>query len=184
MLRHKIDLIKSWWYFPLKIAMPCDQEKTHLYNKCHNVQPLVDYLWSVFKNITSPKTFMSVDEQVISFKVIYRMKCYLPKKWGYNLSPKTGISGYIYNFQVGGGLESKEPKLVSTPPKACGDSDFVVLQLTDSLGPEKHQFFFDNYFSLLELLIDLKEFRKIWTLSALNVKCCRFCRVQSDSIIY
>ena len=89
-------------------------------------------------------------------------------------------TGYIYNFQVGGGLGSKKPLLGSTSLEACGDSGFVVLLLTDSLGSEKHQLFPNIYFSLLELLIDLKEFKKIWALSTLNFRRCRFCHVQSD----
>ena len=153
------------------------------YNKCHKVQPLVDCFLSVFKNMVSPETFMSVDEQVNPFNVKYSMKCYLPKnpkKWGCKLSTRTGISGYIYNFQVGGGLRSKKPLLGSTSLEAYGDSGFVVLRLTDSLGSEKHQLFPNIYFSLLELLIDLKEFKKIWALSTLNFRRCRFCHVQSD----
>ena len=118
---------------------------------------------------------MSVDEQVNPFNVKYSMKCYLPKnpkKWGCKLSTRTGISGYIYNFQVGGGLRSKKPLLGSTSLEAYGDSGFVVLRLTDSLGSEKHQLFPNIYFSLLELLIDLKESKKIWALSTLPILSC------------
>ena len=103
------------------------------------------------------------------------------KKWGYKLSGRAGISGYIYDFEVDGGLGSNGPRLGSAPPNACGENDFDVLRRTDSLGPERHQLFFDNYFSFLKLLIHLKEIKKIWTLSTLNVKRCRCCSVQSDS---
>lgn len=49
------------------------------YNKCHKVQPLVDCFLSVLKNMVSPETFVSVDEQVNPLNVKYSMKCYLPK---------------------------------------------------------------------------------------------------------
>ena len=73
------------------------------YNKCHKVQPLVDCFLSVFKNMVSPETFMSVDEQVNPFNVKYSMKCYLPKnpkKWGCELSPRTGILATFTIFKL------------------------------------------------------------------------------------
>ena len=113
-----------------------------LYNKCHKIQPLINHFHIVFKNTVLPETFMSVDEQVVQFKGVHSIKCYLPKKpkkWGYKLWGRVGTSSYIYDFKVHGGLVSKGASVGSKPPKACGESYFVILQLADDFGPNKHQ---------------------------------------------
>ena len=55
--------------------------------------------------------------------------------------------------------------------------------MTDDLRPNKHQLLFDNCFGSPELLIYLKESKKIWAMAMLNSKRSRGCPVKSDSYI-
>ena len=176
MLRNRFDKIMMVLHFNDNNEIrPRDDP---LYNKCHKVQPLFDHFCIVFKNTVLPETFY------LPFKGVHSMKCYLPKKpnkWDCKFWARAGISGYIYDFEVHGGLGSKGAPTGSTPPKACGVSDFVILRLTDDLGPNMHQLFFVNYIASLQLLIYLKESKKIWAMARLNSKCSRLCPIKSDS---
>ena len=78
-----------------------------LYNRCHKTQPFIDHFRIVFRSTVFSETFMYVDEQVVPFNGLHGMKCYVhkkPKEWGYKFWARAGISSYIYNFEVHGGL--------------------------------------------------------------------------------
>ena len=107
---------------------------------------------------------MSIDEQVVPFKGQHGLKRYLPKKpkkWGYKIWARAGICGYVYDFEIEGGLGSKGPPNDCVPPEKCSESDFVVLRLSAELEPLKHELFFDNYFSSPELIRFLAQEKKI-----------------------
>ena len=114
---------------------------------------------------------MSVDEQAVPFKGSHSLERYLPKtpkKWGYKMWAMAGISGYVYDFKVEGGLGTRGPPNGCDPPDSCGESGFVVLRLSKDLRPGKHLLFFDNYFASPELVDYLGDKKKIWALSTLN----------------
>ena len=53
---------------------------------------------------------MSVDEQVVPFKGVHSIKCYLPKKpkkWSYKFWARAWTSGCTCDFEVHGGLGLK-----------------------------------------------------------------------------
>ena len=75
------------------------------------------------------------------------MRQYLPKKphkWGFKLWGRSGISGFLYDFDIYQG------KLKSISDTSLGISADVIVNLTSSL-PVKHNFkvFADNYFTNL-----------------------------------
>ena len=95
------------------------------------MQPLVDALRKKFKENVLPETYLSIDEQMIPFKEKSRLWRYLPKKpkkLGYKLWARAGISGYIYDFEVDGSPVSKGPPANRKVPDKCGESDFVVMR--------------------------------------------------------
>ena len=98
---------------------------------------------------------------------------------GYKIWARAGISGYVYDFEIEGGLGSKGPPDDCVPPEKCGESDFVVLRLSAELEPLKHKLFFDNYFSSPELIRFLAQEKKIWTVATLNMKRSRNCPILS-----
>ena len=92
-------------------------------------------------------SIISIDEQVVPFKGKHNLKRYLsknPKKWGYKLWAHAGLSSYVYDFEVDGGLDSKGVPTNCDPPAECGESDFVVLRLSNDLNQFQHELFFDS----------------------------------------
>ena len=181
MTRNRFDEIVSVLHFNDNTTMP-DRDSV-LFNKCHKIQPLIDHFRNIFRQHVLPETHMAIDEQVVPFKGHHSLKRYLPKKpkkWGYKVWARAGISGYVYDFEVEGGLGSKGAPADSEPPTECGESGFVVLRLTSDLDPFKHEVFFDNYFSSPELLKYLKQEKKIWAVSTLNGKRARQCPISTE----
>lgn len=150
------------------------------YNAIYKVQPLVDALRKQFKENILPETYLSVDEQMIPFKGKSRLRRYLPKKpkkWGYKLWARAGISGYIYDFEVDGSPISKGPPENRIVPEKCGESDFVVMRLCEGLEKNKHFVFYDNYFSSPDLAVYLNKQKGIFAVSTLDRKRSRNCPI-------
>ena len=181
MSRNRFDEIMTVLHYNDNNELP--EKNSPLYNKCYKIQPLVDHFRKVFKQFVLPETHMSIDEQVVPFKGQHSLKRYLPKKpkkWGYKIWARAGISGYVYDFEIEGGLGSKGPPDDCVPPEKCGESDFVVLRLSAELEPLKHELFFDNYFSSPELIRFLAPEKKILTVATLNMKRSRNCPILSE----
>ena len=103
----------------------------------------------------SPEEFHAVDEIMVPFKGKSLLRQYLPKKphkWGFKLWGQSGISGFLYDFDIYQG------KLKSISDTSLGISADVVVNLTSSL-PDKHNFkvFADNYFTNLPLIVELRK---------------------------
>ena len=181
MTRNRFEEVISVLHFNDNNTLP--DKDSSLFNKCHKVQPLIDHFRKVFQQHVLPETHMAIDEQVVPFKGHHNLKRYLPKKpkkWGYKLWARAGISGYVYDFEVEGGLGSKGAPRDCEPPTECGESDFVVLRLTTGLDQFKHEVFFDNYFASPELLKYLKQEKKIWAVATLNTKRARKCPLPTE----
>ena len=172
---NRFDEIVSVLHFNDSKNLP--DRRSPLYNKCFKIQPLIDHFLEKFSRIAKFETCMSVDEQIVSFKDSHSLKSYLPKKpkkWGYKIRVMAGISGYVYDFEVEGGLGTKGP------PDSCGESGFIVLRLSKDLRPRKHQLFFDNYFVSPELVDYLGNEKKLWALSALNSNRSHGCPIPTE----
>ena len=145
------------------VAAQMKDKDSPLYNSCHKMQLLIDHFRKVFKTSVNPEMHMSIDEQVVLFKGKHNLKWCLPKKlkkWGYKLQAHAGLSGYVYDFEVDGGLGSKGVPTNCDPPAECGEIDFVVLRLSNDFSQFQHELFFDNYFSLPELIRYLMQEKK------------------------
>eukprot|EP00795_Rhopilema_esculentum_P009826 gene9826-18399_t len=137
----------------------------------------------VFQQNLLPETHVAIDEQVVPFKCHHNLKRYLPKKLGYKLWAHAGISGYVYDFEVEGGVGSKGAPKDCEPPTECGESDYVVLCLTTGLSHTRcfliiilpHQ-----PAELFCLLKYLKQERKIWAVATLNTKHARKCPLPTE----
>ena len=75
-----------------------------------------------------------------------------PRKWGFKLWGRTGVSGFLYDFNIYSGKAEEKCKSV------YGVSWEVVLQMASTL-PKDHNFklFADNFFTSLPLVVTLKE---------------------------
>ena len=181
MTRNRFEEMMSVLHFNDNNTMP--EKNSPLFNNCHKIQPLIDHFRNAFQQHVLPETHMAIDEQMVPFKGHHNLKRYLPKKpkkWGYELWARAGVSGYVYDFEVEGGLGSKGAPAGCDPPVECGESDFVVLRLTSGLDHFKHEMYFDNYFSSPELLRYLKEEKKIWAVATLKAQRSRKCPIPSE----
>ena len=69
----------------------------------------------------------------------------------------TGLSGYVYNFEIVSEHDRKGAPVGQKAVKGIGESGYVVAMLTQSLDRGKRKVYFDNYFASLDLLVYLKE---------------------------
>ena len=88
------------------------------------------------------------------------------------------MSGYVYNFEVDGSIESKGPSENTNPFSKCGESSFLVMRLAKNLEKNEHFVFYDNYFSWLELAVYLNR-KDVWVVSTLDHKRSRKCPLPS-----
>ena len=129
------------------------------HNKLHKIQTIANHFKSKFKDTIAPETFQATDEMMVPFKGKHRAKMYMPKKptmWGYKLWCRAGISGYLYDFEVVGGMGPTGTTVNIQSTHTFGKSENMVLCLANELSPKKHKIFFDNLFASSELLIQLK----------------------------
>ena len=127
------------------------------YDKLYKIKPLIDHFRSCFKEAVTPETMQAIDEMMVPFKGRHGVKQYMPKKpgkWGYKMWCRAGMSGYVYDFEVVGSQDAKGPPSGVNTGK-FGESENVVLRLSNALEKNKHQLFFDNFFSSPELMVHL-----------------------------
>ena len=75
---------------------------------------------------------------------------------GYKLWCRAGISGYFYNLEVVGSPDPKRPLPGINIEHIFGETEIVVLRLSNGWEDGQHKLFFDNLFSSPELLEFLK----------------------------
>jgi hypothetical protein len=123
------------------------------YDRFSKVRPMLNIIQQACLAI-EPEEKMSVDEQIIPYKGKNSLRQYLPKKpkkWGFKVIARCGVSGLTYDFLM---YVGKAP----TVQKSCGyqSGDFVI-KLCETL-PQGLNFkvYFDNWFTFMELQILLK----------------------------
>ena len=80
----------------------------------------------------SPEEFQSVDEIMVGFKGRLLLRQYMPNKprnWGFKLWGRSGVSGYLYDFDI---YEEKEVK-TSNKPTTYGVGESVVIKMCSTL---------------------------------------------------
>ena len=110
---------------------------------------------------------------------------YMPKKpirWGYKLWCMAEISGYVYEFEVVGGMGTTGTSANIQSTHTFGESENVVLHLTSELSLKKHEIFFANLFASPELLIQQKSM-DIYAIGTLRQDRTRGCPLPTKSAI-
>ena len=79
-----------------------------------------------------------------------------PHKWGFKLWGRSGVSGFLYDFDIYQGKANKSPAANKTT--GLGITSSVVVDLCLAL-PDGHNFkvFADNFFTTLPLIMELKK---------------------------
>ncbi|XP_030257616.1 piggyBac transposable element-derived protein 3-like [Sparus aurata] len=123
------------------------------------VRPVLDHMRGKCMDIESENQF-STDEMMVPYKgkKAGSLRQYLrskPKKWGFKISVRAGVSGFVYDFMVYTGKSTFDG---STPDKEFGLGGNVVLQLCRTIrNPSNCVVYFDNFFTSLRLITHLKE---------------------------
>ena len=126
-----------------------------MHDRLYKIRPIVNQLVKNFQKVPF-EARLSVDEQICATKIRSYMKQYnpmKPNKWGFKFWAMTGISGFLYNFEVYTGQENE--KRLATENN-LGASANVVIRLARNVP--RHQnyiLYFDNYFTTLGLVVSL-----------------------------
>lgn len=121
------------------------------YDKLYKVRPLLETLTENFKNFYDPTRYQSIDESMIRFKGRSSLKQYLPMKpikRGYKVWVRADQFGFVCEFQIYTG------KVNGKPEKFLGER--VVKDLSRDLEHKNYFFYFDNFFTTIQLMLDLK----------------------------
>lgn len=146
------------------------------YDRYFKIRPLLDALRASCLSV-EPEEKMSVDEQMIPYKGKNSLRQYLPKKpkkWGFKVMARCGVSGITYDFCLYAGIGP-------TVEESCGyqPGDFVI-KLCETLPSQMNfKVYFDNWFNFLELQLQLKK-RQIWTVGTLRSNRMRGCVLKSE----
>ena len=123
------------------------------HDRLGKVRPVITHMERRFKDVYKPNKEVAVDEAMIKFQGRSSLKQYMPMK-----PVKRGIkvwcladsqNGFFSSFQV---YTEKESNTVEK-----GLSKRVVKDLSTELKGKNHHVYFDNFFTRLDLIIDLEK---------------------------
>jgi hypothetical protein len=121
------------------------------YDKLGKIKPILERVRKVFRSVYCPPQNISIDEAMIPFKGRSTLKQYMPLKpvkrgikvWAMS----DAVNGYVSEFQVYTG------KKKDSVERNLGSS--VVKTLTQPYYNTYRHLYFDNFFSSIQLLLDL-----------------------------
>ena len=125
------------------------------YSKIQKVKPVLTYISSKFQELFNPGRDLSVDEAMVKYKGRSSIKQYMPKKpikKGFKIwMLADSDTGYVLKFNV------YEGKRGNTTEKGLGAQ--VVMRLTENVHHLYHHVYFDNYFTSIDLMLNLFRLR-------------------------
>nr|XP_008278366.1 PREDICTED: piggyBac transposable element-derived protein 3-like [Stegastes partitus] len=148
------------------------------------LRPILDYMRNRFMEIESENQF-SIDEMMVPYKgkKAGSLRQYLPskpKKWGFKIFVRAGVSGFVYDFMVYTGKSTFDGAL-QTPEKEFGLGGNVVLQLCRTIrNPCDCVVYFDNFFTSLSLISHLRESMGLRSLGTIRKNRLKGCRLAED----
>lgn len=125
------------------------------------IRPILDAFLNSFKSSCDPEENLSLDEMMVPFKGRHSLKQYVrnkPHPWGFKIWTVSGVSGYVYNFEIYQGREARvrtqEASNSASQPEygVIGDT---VLQLSERFKGYNHKLYFDNLFTTIPVLVKL-----------------------------
>lgn len=121
------------------------------YDKLYRVRPFLNIIQANFLKCYNLTEHCAIDESMIKFKGRCSMKQYMPNKpvkRGYKVWVLADQSGYCYKFNIYTGKSKHKVE------KSLGEN---VVKKCEGLEFKNHKLYFDNYFSSVKLLEDLKQ---------------------------
>ncbi|XP_063878299.1 piggyBac transposable element-derived protein 2-like isoform X1 [Scylla paramamosain] len=173
--RNRWEEIKKYIHFNDNSNMPAPTDETR--DKLFKIRPIVDKLLHKFQAIPQQQ-MLCIDEQIVPFKGRSGLKQYNPKKpnkWGYKIFVLCDTNGLVHNFEIYTGKIEPAPN-----EPDLGASSNIVLRLTSIVQVNmSHLLFFDNWFSSLDLVIELHK-KGIYTLGTVRQNRLKGCRLIDD----
>ena len=120
-------------------------------DKLYKLRPLLDTLNRNFKENFDPGQHQAVDETMIKFterSTVIQYSPIKPIKRGYKAWVRADSSGYVCKFEIYTGKKGNSPETNLGPR--------VVKDLTEELTGKNHQVYFDNFFTSVPLMIELR----------------------------
>lgn len=124
-------------------------------DRLYKIRPMITHLNEQFQKLYVPGQYQSIDEAMILFKGRSSIKQYNPMKpikRGYKLWCRAETKGYINQFDVYQGKAGN----TAAASNDIGLGGRVVMNLASSIVGKGHVLFFDNYFTSLPLMENLK----------------------------
>ena len=154
MRRDRFDTIMKCLHFN-------DNCKLDVKDKYTKLRPLIQYLKKKFMDLFIPTVAISHDEAMIQYfgkhgcKQSIRNK---PIRFGYKAWCQNTVTGYLAAFEL---YQGKTHMGVEEMQEKFGKPAATVLELIGEYSNEKKEmpycFYFDNYFTTVPLLLELKE---------------------------
>lgn len=174
--RNRFTEIKKYIHFNDNSRVITDRNDPQ-YDRYFKVRPLLNLLRQACLEVP-PEEKMSVDEQMIPFKGKHSLRQYLPKKpkkWGFKVISRTGVSGITYDFIL---YDGSDPKA----NESCGftSGDYVIKLCETLQSGQNHKVYFDNWFTFLEMQLVLQK-RGIWSVGTIRSNRVRHCPLKEES---
>lgn len=137
------------------------------------IRPLIQMIRQNFLKVPHETRF-SIDEMMVPYKgkKAGNRKQYVknkPKKWGFKIFVRAGVSGFIYDFIVYGGDDTFRYNELSQDEESLGLGAKVVIALCKSIpDPACSVVYFDNFFTSLELICYLRNEMGIFSLGTIR----------------
>ncbi|KAG1937626.1 piggyBac transposable element-derived protein 3-like [Pimephales promelas] len=148
------------------------------------IRPVLDHMRSKCMEMESENQF-SIDEMMVPYKgkKAGSLRQYLPskpKKWGFKIFVRAGVSGFVYDFMVYTGKSTFDGS-TQTQDKEFGLGENVVLQLCKTIrNPSDCVVYFDNFFTSLGLVTHLNDSMGLRNLGTIRKNRLMGCSVAED----
>lgn len=135
---------------------------------------------------TKGENLYSIDEMMISYKGTKagNLRQYMPKKpkkWGFKMFVRAGVSGIVYDFFIYTGSTTFDSMIFSETEAELGSGGKVVIQLCKTIpNPSESFVYFDNWFTSLDLIVLLKSEYAINSLGTVRSNRLRGCTLEQD----
>lgn len=152
-------------------------------DRLFKIRPVLNHMRTRCLAIESENQF-SIDEMMVPYKggKAGSLRQYLPskpKKWGFKMFVRAGVSGFVYDFIVYTGKSTFDA--THTSNKEFGLGANVVLNLCRTItNPTDCVVYFDNFFTSLKLMTHLNDEMGLRSLGTIRKNRLMGCSLEED----
>nr|CAI5820084.1 unnamed protein product [Callosobruchus analis] len=131
----------------------------------------------------------SIDEMMVAYKgsKAGSLRQYMPKnpkKWGFKMFVRAGLSGIIYDFLLLTGAKTFDNIEFTDIENSFGLGGKVVLALCKTIEKKQNTtVYFDNFFISLDLLVFLKREFELPSLGTIRSNRLKMCILENDKYL-